>query len=105
LDPLHKELLHKISKQPKTTTKSPGPHIIILVQRWYFFLNNCDKYLKETMLRRKDFFGLTVSEVSFHGHLAPLLWAGGGAEHHDRWGMENQSCSPHGRQGRERTRE
>jgi hypothetical protein len=39
------------------------------------------KYL-ENITSGIDLFWLVVSEMSGHGQLAPLLWAGGEAEHH-----------------------
>jgi hypothetical protein len=53
------------------------------------------KYLKDTISKEKDLFGLTVLEVSVHGQLATFLWTCGGAEHHVNKRLCRGSCSPH----------
>jgi hypothetical protein len=43
-----------------------------------------------------------ISEVSVHGHLALLLWAGGKADHYGREHTVEQRYSPRGGQEAER---
>jgi hypothetical protein len=59
----------------------------------------CDKYLRKSPKRRKYLPWFTVS---VYGWLAPLLWAWGEAEHHDREHMVEHSSSSHGVQEAER---
>jgi hypothetical protein len=54
---------------------------------------------------KKDLFWLTVSEVSVHGQLAPLLWASGKVETSWWEHVAKQSYIPHGSQEVERDRE